>query len=565
MENFLFYDDIKQYLTEEEQAALENNGQFFVSVGAYWSKVANMDYNPQDPNSPKHTNVRTLNINFKNVSLDALSEIESAGLAIWKTSAKLGRFHGENPNGTYNFTYNIKRENDKAWNIMLKAIQILQKYYKEPILEEIQEQIQGIPETGEIENTEKLANEKWIKMIQDLGNGETNELIERFIKLFGQVYEWHYGHKLTVRNAKLIISQKPDASLIFTAYDWKRMYNHVPRTGAQPILFWAPNSDKRNKDNAFNKQKERADAMGIRFDKTYQHSTQSKNAMAIEIAETYGSFRPAYGYDVSDVEPIRPEDAEKLENTLGMINNLTGEMNQYTTDFVSNSMSDKNDEWYKGMQNLMKDNAAFLYYVLVQNLKQNPDTAEIGKQYGAKGNAKNNPDFRRLLPNLMGYIVDQWLEDEYKVKKPSDRAVTRNWIVGMVLVFCNVWTPSALSSVRGGKVTYEQAAHYSTLINKLLNLLNDGAQSVVKNVREHMKNMPQETNDNNTEQHEMVNEGILNGNNVCTPEKFIQMLGLQVVDDGMSDDEFNQKRNENMERMYEMLQRMNNTFNPMFH
>lgn len=563
MSNFLFYDDIKQYLREEEVSALENGGKFFVSVGAYWTKVANMDYDPSDPNSPKHINTRMLNINFKNVSPDALNEIENAGLGIWKTSPRLGRLHGQNQNGTYNFTYNPKRENDKAWNIMVKAISILQKYYNEPIIDEIKRQIDGIPETGEIENTERLANEKWIKMIQDLGNGETNELIERFIKIFGQVYEWHYGHKLSMDNAKLIISQKPDATLIFTEYDWKRMYNHVPKPGAKKILFWAPNSNKRNLDNAYDKQKQRADAMGIQFDKTYQHSTQSKNAMAIEIAELSGSFRPAYGYDVSDVQPINPEDSEKLENTLGMVNNLTGEMNQHTINFVTDSMGEKNDQWYQGMQNLMKDNASFLYYVLVQNLKENPETAEIGRQYGAKGNSKNNPDFRRLLPNLMGYMVDQWLEDDYKVKKSSDRVTTRNWIVGMVLVFCNVWTASSLSAVRGGKVTYEQAAHYSTIINKLLTLLNDGAQNIVKNIREHLKNMPQNV-DGQQQQQQQVNEGILNGNNICTPEKFIQMLGLQVVDDGMSDDEFKQKRKENMKNMYEMLQRMNNTKTPMY-
>ena len=562
MANFLFYNDIRQYLTEEEQAALENGGQFFVSVGAYWSKAANMDYDPNDPNSPKTINVRVLNINFKNVSLDALDDIEKAGLAIWKNSSALGRFHGKNPNGTYNFTYNCKRENDKAWNIMVKAIAILQQYYKEPILDEIRKQIEGIPQTGEIEKTEKLANEKWIKMVQDLGNGETNELIEKFIQLFGKVYEWHYGHKLTLNNAKLILSQKPDATLIFTEYDWKRMYNHVPRPGAQKILFWAPNSNKRNLDNAFDKQKERADAMGIQFDKTYQHSTQSKNAMAIEIAETYGSYRPAYGYDVSDVEPVTPEDAEKLQNTYGMINNLTGEMNQYTTDFVSNSMKDngQDDRWYKSMQDLIGNNAKLLYLVLVENLAKDPNTAEIAQKYGSYGNPKNNPNFVQLLPKLMNYMVDGWLEDEYKVKKPSDRALARNRIVGMVLCFCNVWTPAALTQIRGGQITYEEAAHYSTLINKMLTLLNDGAQEIVKSVRNHVKSIPQEAV--NGEQ--MVNEGILNGNNQCTPEKFIQMLGLQVVNNGMTDDEFKQKRDENMSAMYEMLQRMNNTFNPMY-
>ena len=94
----------------------------------------------------------------------------------------------------------------------------------------------------------------------------------------------------------------------------------------------------------------------------------------------------------------------------------------------------------------------------------------------------------------------------------------------------------------------------------MLTLLNDGAQGIVKSVRNHVKNIPQEAV--NGEQ--MVNEGILNGNNQCTPEKFIQMLGLQVVNNGMTDDEFKQKRDENMSAMYEMLQRMNNTFNPMY-
>ena len=164
----------------------------------------------------------------------------------------------------------------------------------------------------------------------------------------------------------------------------------------------------------------------------------------------------------------------------------------------------------------------------------------------------------------MGYMVDGWLEDEYKVKKQSDRDKTRNWIVGMVLVFCNVWTPSALSAVRGGKVTYEEAAHYSTIINKLLTLLNDGAQDVVKKIQGHV-NVPK----NNNQESNMVNEGILNGKNACTPEKFIQMLGLQVVQNnnegGMSDEEFNQKRDENMTQMYEMLTRMNNVNNPLYH
>lgn len=562
MAKFLFYDDIRQYLREDEQIGLENDGQFFVSVGAYWNKVANMDYNPNDPNSEKTLNVRTLNINFKNVSLDALDDIEKAGLAIWKSSKTLGRFHGENQNGTYNFTYNCKRENDKGWNIMLKAVAILQQYYKEPIPDEIRRQASQIPENGEIEKVERLANEKWIKMVQDLGNGETNELIERFIEIFGKVYEWHYGHKLTFNNAQLILSQKPDATLIFTAYDWKRLYNHVPRDGAKPILYWAPYSNKRNIDNNYKKQKERADIMGIQFDKGYEHSTQSKNALAMEVSDLYGEYLPVYGYDVSDVVALSPKDAEKLQNTYGFINNLTGEMNQLTTDYV-NSLGAKEgkEKRYEGIRNLINDNAKLLYLVLVENLEKNPKTEQIAIQYGRKAHPSQNPDFSMLLPNLVRYMVDSWLEDEYKVKKPGDRVRARDRITGMVLYFCGVWDANALAAVRGGKITHEEAAHYSTIINRLLTLLDEGKKAKVKELRDLIK-FPEgeERKVGATPQSSgSMNEDIANNRVYCTPEKLIQLLDLQVIpSNGMSDAEFTQKRNENMNEMYEMLTRMNN-------
>lgn len=564
MSNFLFYDDIKQYLTEEEQTNLENNGQFFVTVGAYWTKSPNMDYDPNDPNSQRTLNIRTLNINFKNVSLDALDDIEKAGLAIWRTSAKLGRFHGENPNGTYNFTYNCKRENDKAWNIMMKAVAILQQYYRQPIIDEIKRQVNQIPENGEIENVERLANEKWIKMVQDLGNGETNELIERFIEIFGKVYEWHYGHKLTFNNAKLILSQKPDATLIFTAYDWKRLYNHVPRDGAKPITYWAPYSNKRNVDNNFKKQKERADVMGIQFDKGYEHSTQSKNALAMEVSDLYGDYLPVHGYDVSDVVPLTPEDAERLQNTYGFINNLTGEMNQLTSDYVDSlGAKEGKEKRYESIRNLINDNAKLLYLVLVENLEKDPKTEQLAIQYGRKAHPSQKPDFSKLLPNLVRNIVDNWLEDEYKVKKAGDRVKARERITGMVLYFCGVWDANALAAVRGGNVTKEEAAHYSTIINRLLTLLDEGKKVKVKELRDLIKFPEGEERKVGTvpETNTTMNENIINEQVYCTPEKLVQMLDLQLIpSDGqtMTDDEFNQKRNDNMAEMYEMLQRINN-------
>lgn len=519
MGNFLFYTDIKQFLTEEEQIQQsqqqnDKRSGFHVQVWPTWKKEV-VNGKPQK--------VRRLSFYFNNVPADiAQTIVEKNGLT---------------PNydmpskdySTYTLGYNCKNFNspgDKLWMKIQRVIQILQGNGL-PI-PNLQEMVNEIPTEEDLVRTEKLANEKWQEMYQEFSEGELNNLVEKFMKIFGKVYQQMYGWQLSFQNAKLIIAQKPDATMVLTKRIWEDYLDRTVNPGATPILYYIKPSNVKGTEHNFGKLKGAADVAGLPFNNDKEYTGHGKWGFALSASKEFEGYLPMFGYDISDTTQIH-SDYDKVQSTYGMINNLTGEPNDMTRDFMEKlyPTDDANKAEYEEIRSLINDNAKLYYTILIGNLKRMGDTSrESFISNLEKKGSEPNADYATLLANAVRGLADSKLESEYKIANPRLRLPSRTRITGMVLYMCGVWNRDTISSLFGKKVDKQTLVQDSNIINDLMGLLEAGRNEYLRKLKKAVSNahVP------NEKEGEQVNEGILNKMSYCTPEMLAQTLQLQIID-----------------------------------
>lgn len=548
MNEFLFYDNIEKYLTEEELKGIQEKPKVEASIQARWIPKINPKYR-EGSNEPRKIPKRILNVSFYNVPGEIVDVLDR------ELGVKPNKEFPSEDYKTYNIIYNCKDIYSKSETDAKKArmaFEILNQYgYKLPSIDSLMTNI------NEYEKAEEESNEKWTELIRELGNTETNEIVNRFVKMYSKIYQEVYGHKLSWDTVKMILTQKPDATLVFTEYDWLHTFNCRVNPGAQEIRYLAPYSDRREIENNYNLLKKHADSHGIIFNKNKEFTGHAKYGVSLDAAKTTGILCIAVGYDQSDVTPIDSED-DWRQTKYGMVNNLTGEPNELTSDFLNTLQpNDENAEEYKKLKELISDNAKFYYSVLANQVMRTDK--KLGQYFYALGNENKNPDYAVLLPKILKKIVDGMLEDEYKIKKPSDRVVPRDRITGEILFLCGVWDGTALSAVKGGTIDKATAVHDSNIVNEILKLLDTKRNTAITKLKNAIKDMPKDKTPN-PKTETSVNESIEENIALCTPEKFIKDLGLNLVGSGeMNDEDFEYWNKENQKQVNSLMERMNNT------
>lgn len=611
MNNYLFFEDISNYLKEGEQMPQQPK-VLDVNVQQSWKKMTNFGYrkgvDPNDPNNGINQLRPILFFNFK-ITPDEFEQLsEKFGNSLSKYMCNVQ----ENGN---NVTFALKINKLDTKNQGSKVVNAVFDFFKGlgyqvPSQEEL---LKNTVSKEDFIETEKNANEKWTGMLQSLASGELDEVAEKYIQIFGKLFEYVHGHQLSLRNAKLILSQKPDASFVTTANNWEKFFNCKVKPGAQQIKYFADWSDM-NKVGADDAQKF-ADTHGIDFNKNdAKYQGQAMYAMKLQASNRYGIGGPAVGYDSSEVDPIDPNDDWRITR-YGMKNNLTGEPNDLTREYLSQtSVPPENEKLYNTLKKMLDNNAELYFKVLVTRLEEmgmndfrevfeneyeewcknkgvEPDyeiktcyeflhergwdeysVAPDGRdaisdfgivaKYRSMAKTKNNPDFFTLFPRLLREYVDKLLESEYKIARDTHRAASVTRICGVVLYMCGVWDSQSITALKGGVVNKETLIHDSNIINKLLEMFSKEREGVQRELIKLIKNAEikqpnKEMTDNNTmglnEVKKEMFEQIL-----MTPDKLANMLDLKVVDDNKPSDE--ETIQENKEKFYEMVQRMNNAF-----
>lgn len=558
MNNYLFFENISNYLKEGEQMPQQPK-VLDVNVQQSWKKMTNFGYrkgvDPNDPNNGINQLRPILFFNFK-ITPDEFEQLsEKFGNSLSKYMCNVQ----ENGN---NVTFALKINKLDTKNQGSKVVNAVFDFFKGlgyqvPSQEEL---LKNTVSKEDFIETEKNANEKWTEMLQSLASGELDEVAEKYIQIFGKLFEYVHGHQLSLRNAKLILSQKPNASFVTTANNWEKFFNCKVRPDAQKITYYADWSDM-NKVGADDAQKF-ADTHGIDFNKNdAKYQGQAMYAMKLQASNRYGIGGPAVGYDSSEVDPIDPNDDWRITR-YGMKNNLTGEPNDLTREYLSQtSVPPENEKLYNTLKKMLDNNAELYFKVLVTRLEE-MGMNDIVAKYRSMAKTKNNPDFFTLFPRLLREYVDKLLESEYKIARDTHRAASVTRICGVVLYMCGVWDSQSITALKGGVVNKETLIHDSNIINKLLEMFSKEREGVQRELVKLIKNSEikqpnKEMTDNNTmglnEVKKEMFEQIL-----MTPDKLANMLDLKVVDDNKPSDE--ETIQDNKEKFYEMVQRMNNAF-----
>lgn len=545
MNKFLFYDNIENYLTEEERRGIQEKPKVEASIQARWIPKINPKYR-QGSNEPKKINKRILNVGFYNVPAEIVDVLDK------ELGVKPNAEYPSEDKKTYNIVYNcndIYSESETAAKKARMAFKIFNQYgYKLPDIDTLMTNIR------EYDKAEEESNEKWIELVQELGNAETNEMVNRFVKMYSKIYQEVYGHKLSWDTVRMILSQKPDATLVFTEYEWLHTFNCRVNPGAQKIYYLAPYSNRRQIEGDYDLLKKYADSHGITFNRDKEFTGHATYGISLKAAKTVNMLCIAVGYDQSEVTPIESED-DWRQTKYGMVNNMTGEPNELTADFLNTLQpNDENAEEYKKLKELISDNAKFYYAILTSQLMRKD--AKLGQYFGALGNENKNPDYTALLPKVLKKIVDGMLEDEYKIKKPADRVASRDRITGEILFLCGVWDGTALSAVKGGTIDRATAVHDSNIVNEILKFLDTKRNATIAKLKSAIKDLPK---DNTPKQKtgRAVNESLEENITLCTPEKFIKDLGLKVVGAGeMNDEDFEYWNKENQKQVNNLMERI---------
>lgn len=557
MENFLFFEDIKKYLKEGEELPQKPN-VLDLNVQQSWQKKTNFKFRKAAATDGQNQMMNELKpvlfFNFKNIPLDLLNELDSI---IGEDKVINAKPMG---NDMYSFAlmckdYNMPRQKDTM--VVNAALNFFkEKGYELPNINEL---MKNTTSQAEFAQVEQNANEKWMEMLQDIGSGKANAIVERYIQIFGKIFDYVHGHQLSFRNAKLILSQKPDATFVFTEDKWLKVFNCGVRPGAQRIIYMAKwsNLEQKSADDA----QQYANAHGIDFnknDKNYQG--HAMYGMKLNASETWGGFAPAVGYDNSDVFPLDPNDDWRVTR-YGMKNNLTGEPNDKTKEYMG-GMEPKEgmEDSYNQIKELLNNNARLYLELLIKYLQKTNQTNLLGKYKIDPNNPETN--YVDIFSKLLREVVDGMVEKEYKIVRDVNRAESVGRICAVVLYLCGVWNADSLKTLQGNVVTKETLIHDSNIINVIMELFAKGREHLQNKLKTMIMNLP------GTEKKEEPNTMGLNEvkkelyeMQFMTPEKLARLLRLQVTDsEETPENNINTMVNENKTSFYEFTDRMNKAY-----
>lgn len=174
---------------------------------------------------------------------------------------------------------------------------------------------------NEYKDNKMKAIEIWKDYINRLSDPEVRKIIEMY-----SVLPTHkeYGHLLSAKNAMLIRSVNSDATFILPIKGWRDLNRGVKR-GAKRYVVYIPNGSKQEKEEV------KAVIKKIGWGNIPYDELPKQVKRKVDI-ETNGMsakiFIPVYEYDYADTYLFKGQE-DIFNNTIGLKNNLTGELNAH--------------------------------------------------------------------------------------------------------------------------------------------------------------------------------------------------------------------------------------------
>lgn len=191
----------------------------------------------------------------------------------------------------------------------------------------------------EYKDTKNQAIEIWKDYLKRLDDPDVRKQIEMFSAL--PIGNKKYGHMLSVKNAMLIRSTNANATFILPVSWWRKLNRGVKR-GAKRYVIYIPVDNPSPSSVQTVKDVIRELGWG---DTPYDElSPQIRRQVDIETNNISAElFRPVYEYDYADTYLFKG--AEDIFNeTIGLRNNITGELNQLAINDASKGSGIKQSE-----------------------------------------------------------------------------------------------------------------------------------------------------------------------------------------------------------------------------
>lgn len=227
---------------------------------------------------------------------------------------------------------NIEKINELGTNFVDKLTDVLKQFgiYNDTSVEafgdSLMDRIAECPTEEDIKNSSTKIASNWKEMLNKLQDPNFRKMLLNFQTTVACAKK--YGHVLSKKNIMSILSQMPTASFVTTPETWRIKFNRQIKPGAQKIIV----TKSTNYGNAsWAARNDSAKAHGFQDVKDAKNftnnSVQTMGSIEMDANKGNSGFYKVIMYDVSDtIPPTDPKD-DIWTNDIGLINNLTGELN----------------------------------------------------------------------------------------------------------------------------------------------------------------------------------------------------------------------------------------------
>ena len=339
----------------------------------------------------------------------------------------------------------------------------------EDVLLKLKFAIKNIVSKEEMQDTKKSTDEMWIEFMNRIEEPEMKELINSIAPYY--MGDSTYGWKLAFEQALRVKKYKPDATFVKTSGQWQRDYNRDVVDNATRIIILVP-YDRQVRSN-----KDTMDSLGYDTNATRYKDLSRQQKDVVDISSRSGEgkkYQYIAVYDISDTV-LRNGEEDVFNDTIGLKNNLTGELNQH-------AINDKMSKGFGSVEDINK-----IYHNEVGNIQ----TLTIAL---AQGIQKTYPDIRTLMPqnttNESAYysafetmvlnLADRLIEDKAKIVRQENREKGMQATLVAVLALCRLNAKKVALNLQTQNFQPKYYYELREVINNIINLIN--------------KNMPRQEN-----------------------------------------------------------------------
>ena len=191
----------------------------------------------------------------------------------------------------------------------------------------LMDKIAECPTEADIANSNTMIASNWKELLSKLQDPNFRKMLLNFQTTVACAKK--YGHILSRKNIMSILSQKPNASFVTTPETWRIKFNRQIKPGAQKIIV-TKSTDYGNPSWAARNNSAREHGFQNVKDAENFTNNSVQTMGSIKIGANKGGNKIYYKtimYDVSDtIPPADPRD-DVWTNDIGLMNNLTGELN----------------------------------------------------------------------------------------------------------------------------------------------------------------------------------------------------------------------------------------------